>query len=120
MAVIVPQRISGDVRADHWLAAVSSRSARTHGWADDDAIDRVSVVLWQAWRCAVPKAVAIQQQNRSESIAGNLLDKPTQSIENHCKRVALGDHLEQPILLRRAISPPSFGGRYRISAPLFD
>src|SRR5438094_9082907 len=36
-------------------------------------VDRVSVALWQAWRCAVPKAVAIQQQNRSESIAGNLL-----------------------------------------------
>ena len=63
MAVIVPQRIGGDVRGDHWLGAVSSRSARTHGWADDDAIDRVSVALWQAWRCAVPKAVAIQQQN---------------------------------------------------------
>src|SRR2546430_11294083 len=43
MAVIVPQRIGGDVRGDHWLGAVSSRSARTHGWADDDAIDRVAV-----------------------------------------------------------------------------
>ncbi len=64
--IVGPEWILGDVGDDDGRFAVRGRSARSHGRADQAAVDRVRIALGQARRGAMPEAAAIcvQQQDR--------------------------------------------------------
>ena len=64
------------------------------------AIDRLSVGYWQAWRCAVPKAVGarVQQKDRRQRSAGQFFDEQACALEDESARIASGYHLEKPFL----------------------
>src|SRR5882724_9079584 len=76
IAKISPQRIGVDVGDEHWLPAVRGGPARTHRWTDDQAVDCLGVVYWQAGRRAVSKLVRVrvEQKDRSQRTAGQVFD----------------------------------------------
>ncbi len=100
IAVSGPERIGGDVRDDHWLGAVGGCSARTRGRADGATIDRLHVRSGQAGRRAMPETVGVrvQQEDRRQGTCGQFFDHPAQGVEDRGARVALGHHLQKPLL----------------------
>ena len=70
------ERIGGGVRDDRLLCMIGGRSAGTHVWSDDEAIDCLSVSFWNARSCTVPEPLAtrIQQQDRTQASAAQFLD----------------------------------------------
>ena len=112
IAVIGPQRIRGDVGDDHWLCAVSGRSTRTRARADDGAINCLSISLWQAGGCSLPKTfgIRIQQKDRSQRTAGQFFDESAHSTEDEGARITPGYHLEKSVLAgQQYLSPLSLG-----------
>ena len=65
VAVIFPERISGDIRDNDGFRAVGGRSAGSRGRANETPVDRVDILRREAWRRAVPElpGVRIQQEN---------------------------------------------------------
>src|SRR5882762_2280915 len=100
IAEIGPQRIRRDVGDDDLLCTVSGRPARSHGGADDDAIDCLSVAYWQAGRSAVPKAAAvrIQQEDRRQRTGGQFFDQAAYGLEDESASITPRYHLEKPFL----------------------
>src|SRR6185295_13281788 len=72
IAVIFPQRVCGNVTDNDRLFEIAGSPARTRFRADDSAGKGDNVAGWKAWRCAVPKPVAIrvQQKDRTQRTAG--------------------------------------------------
>jgi hypothetical protein len=104
-AEIGPQRIRGDVADHHGLPAVSGRAARAYGRADRDAVDRLGIGDRQTGRRAVAQAAGlrIEQEDRRQRAARQLLDQPAQGVEDVGAGVAPRDHLEQPLLARERV-----------------
>ena len=99
-AIIVPQRVCGDVADNDGLPEVGGPPARTCLWADGSAFEGTGVAGRKAGSRAVPKpaAIRVQQKNRTKRTAGNLLHQPANPVEDRRKRFTLRDHFEQPIL----------------------
>ena len=100
VAIVVPQRVRSDVADDDRLFEINRSPARTGRWSDGSAAKGTDVAAREAGSRAVPKPVVmrIQQKNRTERTAGNLLHKPAYSIEDRRQRLALCNHFEKPIL----------------------
>src|SRR5207244_3985015 len=97
---VVPQQVCGDVADDDRLPEVGGPPARTCLRTNGSAVEGSGVTGRKAGSRAMPKTVAIrvQQKDRTQRTAGNLLHQPANPVEDRRKRFTLGDHFEQPIL----------------------
>src|SRR5207237_47975 len=84
ITIVRGQRVGGDVGDNDLLLEKGCPPARTRRRADGSAAKRTDVAGRQTGSGAGPKPVVvrIQQQNRAERTAGNLLHQPANSIED--------------------------------------
>lgn len=100
VAVVVPERIRGDVAYDHGAATESGGAARTGGGADGASVDGAGVAAGQAWGGGVMQLRAGfgEDEDRADHLLGLVLDDAEEGVEGFRERFATGDHLEDLVL----------------------
>ena len=116
VAVVVPERVGLDVLDDDSAPAKRRGPARSRLGSDGSADDPADVALGQAGRRARSRDPPgrVEEQDRRERGRRVIFDRDREGVQRRAERRALGDHLEEALLV--GLHAP----RLRLFGDVFD